>query len=110
MSKKITFSWDDREYTLEYTRATASEIEKSGLNINEIDSKPNTMIPLLFRGAFLKHHRFVKPEKIDEIFDAMGDKQGLIGKLADMYADTIVSLTAEPEEAQGKNVNWGANW
>ena len=66
-------------------------------------------LPELFRGAFLAHHRYVKPEIIDEIFDKMTNKEDLIGKLAEMYAEPILALVEEPEEAEG-NLNWTASF
>lgn len=37
-------------------------------------------------------------------------KDELIGKLAEMYNDPIVTLMEEPDEKAVKNVNWETNW
>ena len=95
MSKQLTFTFEDKEYTLEYTRRTVAEMEKKGFIASEITEKPMSTLPALFAGAFLAHHRFVKEE--------------LIGKLAEMYNEPIMTLVEEPEESKG-NLNWTATW
>lgn len=109
MSKQLIFTYGDKEYTLEFTRRTVSEMEKKGFIASEITDKPMTTLPALFAGAFLAHHRFVKQETIDEIFSKLTEKEDLIGKLAEMYNDPIMALVAEPEEDKG-NVHWTATW
>lgn len=109
MAKTITLTFEDKEYTLEYTRNSVMTLERQGFNINEIESKPMLTLPKLFAGAFLAHHPMVKQEKIDKIFALMKDKASLIEKLAEMYNDPIVALVDEPEDNEG-NISWGASW
>lgn len=66
-------------------------------------------LPELFAGAFLAHHRFLKREVIDEIYSKMTNKEALIGKLAEMYNEPILTLMEEPEENEG-NVSWTASF
>ncbi len=108
MAKQIIFTYEDKDYTLEFTRRTVKQMEDEGFVAQDIDSKPMTLLPALFAGAFKAHHKFVKRETIDRIFDAMPDKEGLVNKLAEMYSDPIRSLLEEPDE--GKKVEWAANW
>lgn len=110
MAKQIIFSYEDKEYTLEFTRRTIKQMEDEGFVARDIDSKPMTLLPALFAGAFKAHHRFVKPEVIDRIFAAMPNKEDLIGKLAEMYNEPIIALMDEPDEKAGKNVEWAASW
>jgi len=109
MAKTITFNFEGTEYTLEFTRASVATLEKQGFNINDIADKPLTTLPALFAGAFIAHHRFVKREVIDRIFEKMTNKKDLVMKLAEMYNETIESLVDEPEESEG-NLEWGASW
>ena len=109
MAKQLKFKYQDKEYTLEFTRKTVAEMERKDFIAAEVSEKPMSTLPELFRGAFLAHHRYVKPEIIDEIFDKMTNKEDLIGKLAEMYAEPILSLVEEPEEAEG-NLNWTASF
>lgn len=109
MNKKLTFTYDDKEYVLEYTRKTVAEMEKKGFIASEITEKPMTTLPALFAGAFLANHRFVKQETIDTIYSKLTNKEELIGKLAEMYNEPILTLVEEPEENAG-NVSWTASF
>lgn len=109
MAKTITFTYKDRDYTLEFTRRTVKQMEDEGFNAGLIGDKPATMLPALFAGAFKAHHKFVKQEIIDEIYSKLPDKETLIGKLAEMYNDPISSLLEDPED-ESEKVNWEAGW
>lgn len=109
MNKQLRFTYQDKEYILEYTRKTVEMMEKKGFVASEIESKPMTILPTLFAGAFLANHKFIKPELVDEIFAKMTNKQELIGKLAEMYNEPIMALLNEPEESEG-NLDWTASW
>lgn len=109
MSKQLRFTYEGNEYTLEFTRKSIEQMEKSGFVVSDITTKPMTVLPALFAGAFLAHHRFVKQTVIDAIFSKLTNKEDLIGKLAEMYNEPIMALMDEPEEAEG-NVDWTASW
>ena len=68
MAKQLIFTFEDKEYTLEYTRRTVAEMEKKGFIASDITDKPMTTLPALFAGAFLAHHRFVKEDVINNIY------------------------------------------
>lgn len=109
MAKQIIFSYEGKDYTLEYTRRTIKQMEDEGFVAKNIDDRPMTLLPALFAGAFKAHHRFVKQDVIDDIFAHMPNKEDLIGKLAEMYNEPIISLMDEPEDKEG-NVDWMASW
>lgn len=109
MAKQLHFTYDGKDYTLEFTRRTVAEMEKKGFIASDITEKPMTTLPALFAGAFLAHHRFVKSDIIDNIYSKLTKKEDLIGKLAEMYNEPILTLVEEPEEAEG-NLNWTATW
>lgn len=110
MSKQITFEFENKTYTLEFTKRTVKQMEANGFDSNALGSKPQTMIPMLFRGAFLARHQFINDKIVDRIFEAMPDKVGLIEVLGEMYNEPMLELLAEPEE-EGKNVvKWEKNW
>lgn len=109
MAKQLTFTYDGKDYTLEFTRRTVAEMEKKGFIASDITDKPMTTLPALFAGAFLAHHRFVKSDIIDNIYSKLTKKEDLIGKLAEMYNEPILTLVEEPEEAEG-NLDWTATW
>jgi hypothetical protein len=109
MSKQLNFSYNGTEYTLEYTRRTVEQMEREGFVADDLKSKPLTMLPTLFAGAFKAHHRYVKREVIDEIYSKMTNKADLIGKLAEMYNEPIMALIDEPAES-AENLTWTQSW
>ena len=109
MAKQLTFTYDGKDYTLEFTRRTVAEMEKKGFIASDITDKPMTTLPALFAGAFLAHHRFVKEDIINDIYSKLPKKEDLIGKLAEMYNEPILALVEEPEKAEG-NLDWTATW
>ena len=109
MAKQLTFTYDGKDYTLEFTRRTVAEMEKKGFIASDITDKPMTTLPALFAGAFLAHHRFVKEDIINDIYSKLTKKEDLIGKLAEMYNEPILALFEEPEKAEG-NLDWTATW
>lgn len=62
MAKQLKFTFKDKEYVLEFTRRTVTEMEKKGFVAAEVENKPMSTLPALFEGAFLAHHRFEKKE------------------------------------------------
>ena len=100
---KINMTYNTTEYTLEYNRQSVKTLEGPGFRLDELTNMPMTMIPMLFHGAFYKNHRGIKRNLVDEIFDGIGDKTGLIQALAEMYAETLSTLT--DDQAEG-NVTW----
>lgn len=109
MSKQLKFTYEGKEYTLEFTRRTVTEMEKKGFVAQDVEMKPMSTLPALFAGAFLAHHRFLKQNVIDAIYTKMTHKDELIGKLAEMYNEPILTLVEEPEEKEG-NVDWTTSW
>lgn len=109
MAKTITLTYEGREYTLEFTRTTIAEMERRGFRATDIEAKPMSTLPSLFSGAFLAHHRNVKANVIDAIFNKIPNKQDFIFALGEMYNEPLESLTDEPEEAEG-NAEWSQNW
>ena len=109
MSKQWRFTYDDKEYCLEFTRKSVEQMERTGFKASDINDKPMTVLPALFAGSFLANHRFTKQEVIDKIFGKMTNKGELISKLAEMYNEPIMALVDEPEENEG-NLSWTASW
>lgn len=109
MAKKLDFTYNSKEYTLEYTRKSIETMERQGFVASEIAEKPMTVLPALFRGAFLANHPTAKRDVIDDIYSKLVDKQALIGKLVEMYNEPIEALMDDPEEDAG-NVEWGTNF
>lgn len=110
MAKQISFEYDGKQYTLEFTRKSIEIMERQGFNINDITDKPMTTLPALFAGAFIAHHRFVKRDIIDEIYSKLTNKQELLQKLAEMYNEPLEALMEDPDDNEGNAVNWEASF
>lgn len=106
MGKSISFEYEGKQYTLEYNRAAIRTMEQRGFVASEMGEKPMTLLPLLFEGAFLMHHRFEKKERIQQMFDKLGDKAELTSKLVEMYNEPIETMLDNDEG----NVKWSASW
>ena len=100
---KINLTYKKDEYILEFNRQSVKTMESQGFVLEELTAKPMTMIPLLFNGAFIKNHRGIKRNLMDEIFEEVGDKTALMEALMEMYAETLSTLT----EGNGEgNATW----
>jgi len=109
MNKQLTFTYDGKDYTLEYTRRTVQQMEQRGFALEQIQTQPMTALPQLFEGAFLANHRFVKKDLIEEIYSHLGNKKELVARLGEMYADPINALLDDPEDSKG-NVDWATSF
>lgn len=110
MAKQINFSYEGRDYCLEFTRKTVQEMERDGFEVSDVQTKPMSAVLTLFAGAFRANHRGTKRELIEKIYQDMPDKEKLIEKLAEMYNEPIQTLLEEPEEGSAKKVSWTASW
>ena len=112
MSTKITVTYKDKEYVLEYSRMTAKQIEDNGFVLDQLTDKPATMIPLLVYGAFIKHNRGIKRTLVDEIYENLVGKigkdneEGFINVLAEMYSDTVSTLVGDEPADEGNVATW----
>ena len=107
MAKQLTFTYGDKDYTLEYTRSSIRTMERQGFIADDISRKPMTTIPDLFAGAFLAHHSTTKRKQIDEIYENLNGKLDLIAALTEMYNDAVETLIDSKDEG---NANWTKNW
>ena len=105
MAKKIEFDYNGEHYVLEYSKATVRQLENSGFVLDDVTSRPVNLIPRLFAGAFLCHHRRVKEETVNEIYSHMGNRQLLLETLSEMFRNPAVELLEDPED-DGKNIEW----
>lgn len=106
MAKTIRLEHEGSTYVLEFTRNTIRTMEGQGFRIDELSSRPMTLLPQLFRGAFLAHHRFLKQSAIDDIFEATTQKDKLFEVLGEMYGDVLNSMMGEQTEEGAGNANW----
>lgn len=108
MAKQILFEYEGTRYTLEFNRNAIRKMERAGFVAEDIQSKPMTVLPELFAGAFIMHHPYLKRERIDKIYEKMTNRMKLIERLSEMYQEPILAMMDEPEEDEG-NVSWEEN-
>lgn len=110
MAKQLTFEYKGKTYTLEYTRESVKQMEREGFVASNIVSKPMTTLPQLFAGAFKANHKYdVKQKQIEEMFGLFKNKNALVEKLAEMYADPMETLMDDEVDA-GNAIEWDANF
>ncbi len=109
MAKTITIPYNGTEYTLEFNRESVKLMERAGFDVELIRSKPMTMLPMLFEGAFHMHHRRADKEFIRKLYDKIKGKDELMTALIELYNEPLSALFDEPEESEG-NVEWGKNF
>ena len=111
MGKQINFEYKNKEYTLEFTRESVKQMEREGFVAGDIVNKPMLTLPKLFAGAFKAHHRYdTKQKLIDEIFELFKNKQALVEKLAEMYAEPMETLMNDENIDEGNAIAWDANF
>ena len=111
MATKITVKYQKNEYTLEFSRSAVKQMEQQGFVLDQIGDKPMTMVPLLVYGAFMKHHKGIKRNLVDEIYEHITDKvgdgeNGFIQALLEMYAETVNTLTDNSSVDEGNAATW----
>lgn len=112
MSTKITVNYQEKDYTLEFTRNAVKQMEQQGFVLGEIGDKPMTMVPILVYGAFMKHHKGITRKLVDEIYENVanktgdGDDEGFVQVLLEMYAETVNTLTDNTPSDEGNVATW----
>lgn len=105
MNKKIEFTYNNKNYVLEYNREAIAFIERQGFSVNELASKPMLMLPMAFSALFFKNHKNETQKNIDAIYDKFKDKGALISTISEMLTETYNTLQADPEDDEG-NIDW----
>ena len=109
MAKQINFTYEGKDYCLEFTRRSIKQMEDNGFSVQQLTDRPATLIPALFAGSFRANHKSVKSELIEEIYSHMPEKDKLIESLVDMFNEALEAMMDEPKDDE-KKVNWTANW
>ena len=111
MGKQLNFEYKGKEYTLEYTRESVKQMEREGFVAGDIVTKPMLTLPKLFAGAFKAHHKYdTKQKQIEEIFELFKNKQALVEKLAEMYAEPMETLMDDENIDEGNAIAWEATF
>lgn len=107
--KKITLTYEDKTYTLEFTRRVVENMQRRGVDVSMIQEKSLLILPALFEAAFEANHPKISKHIVEELFKKIKDKETFIVKLAELYNEPMDALMAEPDGDEG-NAEWEANW
>ena len=111
MSKQITYPYEGKDYTLEFTADSIKTMVRGGFRVEDIEEKPIIVIPDLFKGASLAHHSNVKAEKREEMWRKAKRQKKLIPLLIDMFTSTYTAyLGVDDDEEDEGNADWTPNW
>lgn len=108
MSKtKITFEYEGKNYTLEYTADSLKKMERGGFDFSKMGERLLSGTEDLFYGAFLANHPDTTQETATAIYNAMASGSGedtLAGALDSMVAEAIESIANKQGNLQWKVV------
>lgn len=111
MMKEISFTYEGAKYTLAFNRQTVQQLSQLGFRSSMMTDQPEIGVPMLFRGAFMVHHRNMRNELKDKIYDSLVNRRQLIEQLYIMYLEPINAMIDEPDtDDESKNVSWEANF
>lgn len=104
----IKFKYNDKEFMLDFDRASVEFLERSGFSLTEYTGHIATMQPILFRGSFIKNHKFERNLDYNKMWDSIKNKKKFQEALLDMVAETYQSLMGGNEENEDNegNENW----
>lgn len=95
MSKKLEFTIDEQQYTLEFTRAAYAEMERAGFRLDNVDAMPLTSTYFLFWGALRKNHPTVTLDRASRLFDTLIDEgyelSDILGALVELMNEVFTS-------------------
>ena len=106
MASTIKFSYNGKDYCLEFTKASVKAMEDRGFSPSKILEAPVTYLPELFYGAFRAHHPYINRKLVDEIFEGMKGRAELVNVLIEMYNEPIKALTEEKDDDAGNAIEW----
>lgn len=104
--KKINFSVDGVDYTLEYTVASVRKMERDGFDFTKMEERIANVGYDLFSGAFIAHHNYVPKDERDRLYEllVMDNDNGdnLLEVLVGMLQEELEWIVKKPSG----NVKW----
>ncbi len=101
----IRFNYEGTEYKLEFDRASVKILEGNGFDSRALidGTKTLTMQELLFKAAFLKHHKDTEVATVLQIMKDLKDVTSVTFKLLEMRNEIVAEFLGD--ETSG-NVEW----
>lgn len=105
---QIVITWHGTEYTLEFSRETASIAENTfDIAITDLQRGKFSKVPEFFYCAFIMHHSKIEISTTNAIWRDCEDKTGLLTTLIELYYNTVNSLFDGNTE-EGNAAGWKA--
>ena len=101
---KIEFTYEGKEYTLEYTAETLKKLERSGFNFDNIGSHVLTATEDIFYGAFEANHKKTSFTVRKEIWEDISSEDEGGEELSEVLF-TMIREAMEALKPQG-NTKW----
>ena len=101
----IVFDHKGTQYTLEFTRDSIKQMERTGFSLDVAQTQPMTSLLTLFKGAFIAHHPRISQSNVDEIWEGLTDKDTLFEALVNLYNEPMEALMKKPED-ESKKITW----
>lgn len=112
MAKQLTYTYEDKEYILEFNRETVCEVANRGVTdamITMENSVYDAMaaVPIIWECAFLMHHPSTSKELIQKMYEKMdkGEQGELMEALVELYYEPLNDTLNKKG-----NVKWSKSW
>lgn len=91
---KITLTYDNTNYDLEFTANSIKTMEKQGFDFVNMEKHPLSLGEDLFIGSFIAHHPTVPEKKRKEIFNSLaGSYQEITEALVKLVSVALEEIT-----------------
>ena len=92
-------------YTLEFNAESVKFAESRGFDVDEVPKFPVLLVPELFYYAFRMHHKSLPREKVNKIFDEIGNPlpKGLVARLQNLYVQPLLAMLPKDDDEERKN-------
>lgn len=106
MSKtKVEFTYDNTDYTLEFTADSLRKMEREGFNFRTAEDRLVTVNEDIFCGAFIEHHNNVPKAKRLEIYKQLEEMSDGENNIDDVIGQMMSEAVDELRTHTG-NVSW----
>lgn len=104
--KRIQFTADGVDYTLEYTPYSVRKMEDEGFDFTKMEERVVNIGYDIFSGSFISKHNYVPRKERDRLYEEVlmvnENGQNLIETLSSMLKDELDYIVSKPKG----NVNW----
>ena len=104
----ISFEYDGKEYTLEYTASALKQMERQGFKFAKLDEIVLTAPLELFIGAFNANHKNTPRKLREEIYEQLCETEEGGEALTEVIGSMLSEAIEELNSHRG-NIKWSKN-